>query len=124
MGGNAGGAEVLVRSDTDSSNSGTRLAAGPTATASSSVANAAAPTQSMSKQYKNSEAFSSAKRKGANWRDANDEADDSELTKVIEERRIVYVGRIEEGLQLDDLRDKFAGYGPIHQVSIHTKLNG
>lgn len=38
-----------------------------------------------------------------------------------EERRIVYVGRLEAEITKDDLRRKFMVYGMVKNVSIHYK---
>ncbi|XP_036323451.1 uncharacterized protein LOC118737200 [Rhagoletis pomonella] len=43
---------------------------------------------------------------------------------AVEERRIVYVGRIEEETTKEMLRRKFLPYGIIKQISIHYKDNG
>lgn len=43
--------------------------------------------------------------------------------KVIDERRIVYVGRIEETTNREALRSKFSTYGRIQEVSLHYKEN-
>lgn len=43
---------------------------------------------------------------------------------AVEERRIVYVGRIEEETTKDILRRKFLPYGTIKQISIHYKETG
>ncbi|CAO1425361.1 unnamed protein product [Diamesa hyperborea] len=41
-----------------------------------------------------------------------------------EERRIVYVGRIEEDTTKEELKSKFVSYGPITKVSFHFKDTG
>ncbi|XP_037953107.1 uncharacterized protein LOC119683496 [Teleopsis dalmanni] len=43
---------------------------------------------------------------------------------AVEERRIVYVGRIEEETTKELLRRKFLTYGTIKQITIHYKENG
>lgn len=43
---------------------------------------------------------------------------------AVEERRIVYVGRIEQETTKDTLRRKFLQYGTIKQISIHFKDTG
>lgn len=42
----------------------------------------------------------------------------------LEERRIVYVGRIETNTTKEDLKKKFVSYGPIRQVTFHYKDTG
>lgn len=46
------------------------------------------------------------------------------LFPAVEERRIVYVGRIEEETTKEDLKRKFLAYGSIKQITIHYKDNG
>ncbi|XP_055705356.1 pinin isoform X2 [Phlebotomus papatasi] len=41
--------------------------------------------------------------------------------KTSPERRIVYVGKLEEDLTKDDLKRKFQSYGPITKVTLHFK---
>ncbi|EDV92971.1 GH18535 [Drosophila grimshawi] len=43
---------------------------------------------------------------------------------AVEERRIVYVGRIEPDTNKEQLRRKFLPYGSIKQITIHYKENG
>ncbi|XP_022214348.1 serine/arginine repetitive matrix protein 2 [Drosophila obscura] len=43
---------------------------------------------------------------------------------AVEERRIVYVGRIEQETTKELLRRKFLAYGSIKQITIHYKENG
>ncbi|XP_034661334.1 serine/arginine repetitive matrix protein 2 [Drosophila subobscura] len=43
---------------------------------------------------------------------------------AVEERRIVYVGRIEQETTKELLRQKFLAYGSIKQITIHYKENG
>lgn len=40
---------------------------------------------------------------------------------ISEERRIVYVGRVDEETTKDELRRKFSVYGQVKLVSIHYK---
>lgn len=46
------------------------------------------------------------------------------LSISVEERRIVYVGRLEKDLTKEGLRRKFNGYGTIKLVTMHEKSNG
>lgn len=41
-----------------------------------------------------------------------------------EERRIVYVGRLENELTKEELGNKFICYGTIRMVTLHEKSNG
>lgn len=41
-----------------------------------------------------------------------------------EERKIVYVGRLEKELTKEDLRRKFVSYGAVKLVTLHEKANG
>ena len=51
-----------------------------------------------------------------NWRDTR--------RTQVEERKIVYVGKIEEGTLKADLRNRFQTFGPIVDVSIHFRERG
>lgn len=44
-----------------------------------------------------------------------------ELERVVEERRVIYVGRIEDGMTREELRRRFAKFGPICNVSTHFR---
>lgn len=48
----------------------------------------------------------------------------SEKQKQIEERRVVYVGKLPEGLKVNDLRECFTKFGPIQDISIHFRESG
>merc|ERR1740128_749365 len=61
-------------------------------------------------------------QRNKNWR--NNENPDSrreERRISVEERKIVYVGKIEEGTLSADLRSRFQTFGPIVDVSIHFR---
>ncbi|EDV47782.1 uncharacterized protein LOC6552151 isoform X2 [Drosophila erecta] len=51
-------------------------------------------------------------------------ADRNVSQPAVEERRIVYVGRIEQETTKEMLRRKFLPYGSIKQITIHYKENG
>ncbi|XP_024888127.1 uncharacterized protein LOC112465010 isoform X1 [Temnothorax curvispinosus] len=44
--------------------------------------------------------------------------------KEIDERRVLYVGRINEGITKTDLRRRFEAFGPIVDVSLHFRERG
>ncbi len=44
--------------------------------------------------------------------------------RQIEERRIVYVGRIAEGVTRADLRKRFEVFGPVEEISVHFRDRG
>lgn len=46
------------------------------------------------------------------------------LIIAVEERRIVYVGRIEQETSKEDLKRKFITYGPVRQITLHYKDTG
>lgn len=48
----------------------------------------------------------------------------NEKQKQIEERRVVYVGKLPEGLKVNDLRECFMRFGPIQDISIHFRESG
>lgn len=41
-----------------------------------------------------------------------------------EERKIVYVGRLEKDVTKESLRRKFVSYGTVRLVTLHEKTNG
>ena len=43
---------------------------------------------------------------------------------TVEERKIVYVGKIEEGTLKSDLRTRFEAFGPILDISVHFRERG
>jgi len=42
----------------------------------------------------------------------------------VEERRVIYVGRIEEGTSKAELRRRFEMFGPIVDISVHFREHG
>lgn len=46
---------------------------------------------------------------------------DDSLIFSADERRIVYVGRLEDEITKEELRHKFSVYGQVKHVSIHHK---
>ena len=44
--------------------------------------------------------------------------------RQVEERRVVYVGRITEGITRADLRKRFETFGPIEEISVHFRDRG
>lgn len=47
-----------------------------------------------------------------------------EKNRQVEERRVVYVGKISEGTTRADLRQRFEVFGPILEVSLHFRDSG
>lgn len=47
-----------------------------------------------------------------------------EKQRQIEERRVIYVGRIEEGMTNAKLRKRFSTFGPIIDISLHFREYG
>jgi len=47
-----------------------------------------------------------------------------EKNRQVEERRVIYVGRIEEGISKADLRLRFQQFGPIVDISVHFRERG
>jgi len=44
--------------------------------------------------------------------------------RQVEERRIVYVGRIAEGTSRAELRKRFEAFGPVEEISVHFRDRG
>lgn len=49
---------------------------------------------------------------------------DREKQRQVEERRVIYVGRLEEGVLKADLRRRFEAFGPIVDISVHFREHG
>ncbi|XP_019872715.2 uncharacterized protein LOC109600958 isoform X2 [Aethina tumida] len=49
---------------------------------------------------------------------------DEEHLKEVEERRVIYVGRIASSTTKEDLRKRFSKFGPITNVSLHFRDHG
>ncbi|KAG8035529.1 hypothetical protein G9C98_006975 [Cotesia typhae] len=47
-----------------------------------------------------------------------------EKTRQVEERRVIYVGRIDEGITKADLRKRFEAFGPVTDISLHFREHG
>lgn len=44
--------------------------------------------------------------------------------KQVEERRVIYIGRISEGTTKAELRARFEKYGTIVDISVHFRERG
>ncbi|XP_071860735.1 uncharacterized protein isoform X3 [Bombus fervidus] len=49
---------------------------------------------------------------------------DREKQKQVEERRVIYVGRLDEAITKADLRRRFETFGPVVDISIHFREHG
>ncbi|XP_043460965.1 NK-tumor recognition protein-like isoform X2 [Leptopilina heterotoma] len=49
---------------------------------------------------------------------------DREKQRQVEERRVIYVGRLEEGITKADLRRRFETFGPVVDISVHFREHG
>nr|CAD7453305.1 unnamed protein product [Timema tahoe] len=49
---------------------------------------------------------------------------EQEKQRQVEERRVIYVGRIEEGTTKAELRRRFEAFGPIIDISVHFREHG
>lgn len=77
---------------------------------------------SMCPKYRRS---NSRGQRNKNWRsNENPDSRRDERRISVEERKIVYVGKIEEGTLSSDLRSRFQTFGPIVDVSIHFRERG
>ncbi|KOC60266.1 Peroxisome proliferator-activated receptor gamma coactivator-related protein 1 [Habropoda laboriosa] len=47
-----------------------------------------------------------------------------EKQRQVEERRVIYVGRLEEGIAKADLRRRFEVFGPVVDISVHFREHG
>ena len=45
-------------------------------------------------------------------------------SRQVEERRVVYVGRIAEGTTRAEIRTRFEAFGPIEEISVHFRDRG
>nr|XP_033330832.1 NK-tumor recognition protein [Megalopta genalis] len=49
---------------------------------------------------------------------------DREKQRQVEERRVIYVGQLEEGITKTDLRRRFERFGPVVDISVHFREHG
>lgn len=56
---------------------------------------------------------------GGDW-----QTNEREKQRQVEERRVIYVGRIEEGTSKAELRRRFEMFGPIIDISVHFREHG
>merc|ERR1719510_1330702 len=113
----------------------------PSATASSSGAvRRRRQSSSSSSSSSSSEMRSPRQKKRRSWRKPSSKVYDSDLRsrspdqpprevqrrkqRQVEERRVVYVGRITEGITRADLRKRFETFGPIEEISVHFRDRG
>lgn len=84
--------------------------------------------RSRSPLYRRSRSRSNSRTRRSSYRQPqsnnNSFLDRNVSQPAVEERRIVYVGRIEQETTKDMLRRKFLQYGTIKQISIHYKDTG
>ena len=57
-------------------------------------------------------------------REQEERHNDQESNRQVEERRVVFVGKIAEGTTRADLRKRFEVFGPIVEISVHFRDNG
>lgn len=50
--------------------------------------------------------------------------EDEDRVRQVEERRVIYIGRITEGTTKADLRRRFQKYGTIVDISVHFREHG
>ena len=67
---------------------------------------------------------SNSRHRNKVWRNVDEDKRDDRQKNSGEERKIVYVGKIEEGTLKADLRSRFETFGPIVDVSIHFRERG
>ena len=57
-------------------------------------------------------------------REQEERHNDQEGSRKVEERRVVFVGKIAEGTTRADLRKRFEVFGPIVEISVHFRDRG
>ncbi|XP_076632979.1 uncharacterized protein LOC143347585 isoform X1 [Colletes latitarsis] len=60
----------------------------------------------------------------SSYRKAYDTWYDREKQRQVEERRVIYVGRLDEGITKADLHRRFEIFGPVVDISIHFREHG
>ncbi|XP_055904644.1 uncharacterized protein LOC129940359 [Eupeodes corollae] len=80
--------------------------------------------KSFDRIYNRSSRSKSSSRSFTKRRDESSHVEGNLSVPAVEERRIVYVGRIEKETTKEILRQKFLSYGPIKQITIHYKDTG
>ncbi|CAH2059115.1 unnamed protein product, partial [Iphiclides podalirius] len=85
---------------------------------SSSSSSASAKSTRSSSPYRNEEGY-----KKTNYRSAYS-SEDRESNTPVEERRIVFVGKLEKDINKSTLRGMFSKFGLVTEVRLHTKEDG
>ena len=57
-------------------------------------------------------------------REQEERHNDQENSRQVEERRVVFVGKISENTTRADLRKRFEVFGPIVEISVHFRDRG
>lgn len=66
----------------------------------------------------------SRSRSTSPWQARRKHRVDYKRMQEVEERRVIYVGRIGSSTTRDDLRRRFQSFGPITRVSVHFRDHG
>jgi len=85
-------------------------------------------TRSRSRSYRRNRSYSrrspSPKYRYSDRRRGSNKYRDAERQRQIEERRVIYVGKIAEGSTRADLRRRFEIFGPVIDISLHFRERG
>ncbi|CAG4967269.1 unnamed protein product [Parnassius apollo] len=94
----------------------------------SSTSSSSSSSSSSSEESVKSRRSSSSYRKGDNYKKKNYRSsyssEDRESNTPVEERRIVFVGKLEKDITKSTLRGLFSKFGPVTEVRLHTKEDG
>lgn len=85
-------------------------------------------TRSRSRSYRRNRSYSrrspSPRYRYSDRRRVSNKYRDAERQRQIEERRVIYVGKIAEGSTRADLRRRFEIFGPVIDISLHFRERG
>lgn len=74
--------------------------------------------------FRSSSRSRSRSRSASPWQSRKKYKVDYKRLQEVEERRVIYVGRISSSTTRDDLRRRFQSFGPITSVSVHFREHG
>ncbi|XP_076266261.1 PGC-1 family member spargel isoform X2 [Rhynchophorus ferrugineus] len=88
---------------------------------SSSSSCSSSSSMSSTRSYYSRQTSSRSRSRSPRYKRRNNTNTDRDHLNAVEERRIIYVGRVVTGTTKEDLRKKFQKFGPINKISLHFR---